>query len=715
MNKKWKYIPVVLLLLLFFVTNPRNCTEVFADQIVGTRINPNTNQWETVSSELVSSTSELTSDNMVLRQYLIGTNGWSAVQRSRFEFYADFTNADTFQYGNYINETVRCCANPDHIDKQYQTITIRNKTYTYDKITWYRESTSYGYGTDEDISQENWGVEKVVIDLYNPRTTCRNCGSQVTRMSSLPGWLYIKDMRGTARLKDITVGWGDTVTITPEYSQYADHVAWAIRYYGESAYTLLTDGQKSNGMIVSGANSKTLTITNYPNISLPITLGLYIYDRNNQLPLDSTYPNTKYSMTVRGYDLAGPTVNVTKIPDQANGAIILKIEASDSGGLFTYPYSFNGGSSYTQTPTRSFSQPGKVTIAVKDMSGNITTQDVVIDAIDFERLKPGKPSETGNDINNLGTGTSSGGGASGGSGTSGDGGLGPGSSTNGNTDANNDQFKTPSSTLDDIKNNGNKDSIQNATVPGVGQTGVKNPQSSSTTTPGSSSGKGASSKDVNEKGLSKITSIAKEKADSIFDRIKNNSEDYLAEESVEVSPDGKLSPAGTGEIRLGKLEKGNKDFDEFSESSSEYVEGDLEEDSTDSVKIEKTNDMTFIIAIIVLLISLILLILMFILFFGVLVFAEKDDELAKLSNEFKGKTLKAIRIVRLYDKNWAINFGELLSKNDMLEAHMGLLFAYIYEGEQIKILTRFKGEKSKVIATESIAKIILVGRKRVKL
>ena len=412
MNKKWRYM---LWVMLFVILGGSTIVgkSVYAEPITGTRINPDSNQWESVQSELAVTTHELTGENVVLKQYVIGTQGWSAVQRARYEFYVDFTNADVFQYGNYRNESVKCCSNPNHYEKQYQTVTIRNKTYTYDQPMWYRESESYGYGPNEDISGENWGVEKVVIDLYNPRTTCRSCGSQVSRVSSLPGWIYVRDYRGSAKLSDLTVGWGDSVTISPEYNQYADHVSWAIRYYGETSFAPLSDGQKSDGMVISGANTKNLTITNFPATTSPITLGLYIYDKNNQLPVGSSLPNTKYTMSVRGYDLTGPVVNVSKVPDEANGCIVVKIEATDPGGLYAYPYSFDGGVIYGQASSKGFTQPGKVVVAVKDRSGNVTVKEVVIDAIDIERLKPSKPSESGNDINIPGTGHSAGGGASG--------------------------------------------------------------------------------------------------------------------------------------------------------------------------------------------------------------------------------------------------------------------------------------------------------------
>lgn len=728
MKKNKIYKPLFAGIIFVYLILLGNVSLILADQITGTRVNPDTNQWESTNAELATYTYELSSDNAVLRQYLIGAQSWSSVERYRYEFYADFTNADTFQYIDFMSRSMRCCSNPDQINAQLQVVSIKNRMYTYSNIAWYSEGDPYCSGPVEDISHENWGSEKVTVDIYSPKTTCRNCEKQITRVTSLPGKIYIKDMRGSAKLTNVTANFGEAVTITPEYNQYADHVTWGIRYPGESSYTLLSDGQQANGMVVSGANEKTLTLSNYPPVSGNISLALHVYDRNNQLPIGTTYPSTKFTMNITGYDKTGPIVNLTKEPNPSKGTIVVKIEASDAGGLAAKPYSFDGGVTYGNAATKEYSAPGKITVAVKDASGNVTLKEIVIDAIDIQKLNPGKPDESDTNINKPETGTASGSGTSGGLNGSGSSNSGGGNVPTGNQnggatgnnggDSNLDQYKKPTDSFDDIKNTGNTDSVQNAVITGTGQEGVKNPnlqETSKGTLNDGGKGQGASSKDINEKINSKVTPISKEKADSLFDKIKNNSEEYLKEEEVDVTPDGKLSGAGTGEIRLGKLEKDSDKFDEFAESSNEYVDEEIDDVEPVYVKTDKTNHMAMLIGIIILIISLILILLMFILFFGVLIFAEKEDELSKLSSEFRVKTLKAIRFVTLHEKQWAVNFGELLSKNDTLEAHFGLLFTYLYEGEKLKILTKFKGEKPKVIATEKIAKIVLVGRKRVKL
>lgn len=85
------------------------------------------------------------------------------------------------------------------------------------------------------------------------------------------------------------------------------------------------------------------------------------------------------------YDVASPTIiSVSGIPTSwTKNDVTITVNAMDAGsGLNTAgAYSFNGGS-WTTENSKGFSENGTVNIRVRDNSGNITSQDVVINKID---------------------------------------------------------------------------------------------------------------------------------------------------------------------------------------------------------------------------------------------------------------------------------------------------------------------------------------------
>ena len=87
-------------------------------------------------------------------------------------------------------------------------------------------------------------------------------------------------------------------------------------------------------------------------------------------------------------DAANPTAEITQSPaGWTNGSVTLTIDASDSmSGLEERPYSFDGGATYTEDNTSTFSSNGQKTIMVKDKAGNILTSTYTISNID--KVKP---------------------------------------------------------------------------------------------------------------------------------------------------------------------------------------------------------------------------------------------------------------------------------------------------------------------------------------
>ena len=74
----------------------------------------------------------------------------------------------------------------------------------------------------------------------------------------------------------------------------------------------------------------------------------------------------------------------------------------------------------------------------------------------------------------------------------------------------------------------------------------------------------------------------------------------------------------------------------------------------------------------------------------------------------------AIRLITINKKAWSINVNDLLSMHPSLEAHLGVLFVYIFEGDYVKILSKVHGDEKREIAKEEIKRQVIIGKGRGK-
>ena len=618
-----------------------------------------------------------------------------------YDFTADLTKADEILI-RYGVTREKCCSNPSFSrETLFKVLLDGHQIYycdEYDYVDTIYDIIYNDYFVNAKPYRRDSANMKASVNCYMRK--CNNCQNEpyvqfrINKISAI-------DRRGKAENvpRSVHVEPLGTTTISYDFNEYTANVRWVVKYRGESSFTPLYDGLNRDGLIVSGAYSKSLNLLNVPKSFNGAQIGALVYDSDEQLPANTSYPDTPYYTTVDVYDVTPPLVEINKKIDTDSKSVIIEVIASDNIGLGDKPYSYDGGQIYISDNTRAVTAPGIITVAVRDSDGNVTRKEIAVDVIDIEKANPKNPS-TDEGIKDSGTdtgkGNSGGGGNTGGTGTTGgsigDTGLTGGNS--GNKGATGGET-AGTGTLDKVKDN-NKEFI--STDKNVTDT-IKTVEQTKTTNNKNTSGN--SSNNNNSKNTSlKAKELTDNDKEDVFERIRKNSEDYIISMRETKTEEQKAAEVEKATIDLKTIEEGD-DLDAYSNENS---------DEADAYNPEiKEKSMVSLVLIFVALIIL-LIVLSIILFFGVIVFVKKDTEYTMLSNEEGIKVPVALLFVSFKDSERSLCFRELLNRHDVLYARFGPLFAYIYENEKISIMTKFKGEKKREIAKEIIAKEIVVGK-----
>lgn len=591
----------------------------------------------------------------------------------------------------------KCCANASYPRGNYVRVFINGN------LAYYDETLDISYSAFGDGWVNNWvditsyrsSSANVVFEYNVQKLTCNSCGATCNTFIMYRG-LFFKDKRGTATFanQNYTKNAGESETICPNYSNEVSRVVWGIRYAGESGFTPLNEGVNARGLTVSGATARNITVSNLPCVNGGFDLGVFVYDADGGLPAGYDYPNTPFYTHFSIVDNEKPLIDVKKTIDTGTGTVLVTIIGSDSNGLSDLPYSFDGGATFVSDDTKAFTEAGTYTAVVKDAAGNTSTKEFYIDAVELKKANPSAGGSAPVDASDGETG-----GGKGTAATSGGGQAGGGSNTN-REQATNGEPGTGS--FSDLR--GEKEEY----VSGKPVTVVN-----VTNTEGALGG-GKNSSTTGSSGSSKSTTGNKKKADlspkeisdadssDIFEKIKKNSEAYvISMKETGGDTEKYAAPDEEANISLSKLENDDNALgyaDEGNPNSENYAP-----------KLKKKSPLFYVIIIVSVL--LLILLLIFFLFFGVIVFIEKETEFSEISDTEGIKIPVAITFVSYSDGNFSVCFRELLNKYGLVYARFGLLFSYMFEGERIKIMTRFKGEEKREIATEIIHPEIVVGNK----
>lgn len=100
---------------------------------------------------------------------------------------------------------------------------------------------------------------------------------------------------------------------------------------------------------------------------------------------DAAGNTTKVDVAVAYTDTKAPELSLVGVPTEwTNQPVTVSIEGKDSeSGLAKYPYSWDGGKSWTSRQANVIRQNGILDVAIRDTAGNVTHETVVIDKFDL--------------------------------------------------------------------------------------------------------------------------------------------------------------------------------------------------------------------------------------------------------------------------------------------------------------------------------------------
>lgn len=606
---------------------------------------------------------------------------------------ADFSKADKMYIPHAI-VVLNCCGNTRIPSTNFLRVSVDgNQIYYDDRMVAvdaiYRASIVDTVVDVRSIKNTNAVID---YDVKMINLQCQNCGQTPGTQFVIMG-IKLVDERAkvTSFETNKSVKVGDTVTLNYSFSENTSRVCWGIRYSGEGQFSPLNEGVNANGLVANGVTNRSITLSNIPGNGGGFDVGVFVYDENGDLPAGTSANITPFFTKISVEDNEGPTIDVKKTIDTIKKAVVVTITGTDNVALHSTPYSWDGGATFEAQNTKEYTTPGVIKVAVRDSFGNTAMKDVYIDAVEIEKANPNsgngsggatiqdKEPSTGKGTSSSGSGTS---GAGTGIGAGGEGTKSPSGSGSG-----------AGTTLDKVKE-GSKEFTSNNTNPS---------DSLKESTTAKKSGTGTSFKDNSSGKDASLKAKELSEADSkdVFDRIRNNSEEYIISMRETFNEEQKMSNADSASIDLEEI---NEDK-EGSEFNSEYTE------QVNGYKPDRFEKSWVVFVIIAILVLLLILFLMFVLFFGVLILVEKQTEYTRLSGTGGIKVPVGISFVVFENGVSTVCFREILNKHEVVYARFGAIFSYMYENDKVKIMTKFKGEKKREIATEIIHKEIVVGNK----
>ena len=610
----------------------------------------------------------------------------------------------------YCMMVERCCSNINVPKNAYLKITINGRTAYYDnnpKVV--SDFIQGGVVESQEVNVKAFRSPNatIVYELNMPDMKCSSCGKTVSSKIIYAG-MYFTDERAVAygASGQKSAAAGKDVSVRYSYTENMGRVAWGIRFKGETSFTLLNEGSNRGGIVATGVNTGEVTLKAVTMAADGVELGAFVYDKDGNLPAGTSFPNTPFYTRIVVYDSDAPTIDVKKTVSTETKSVIVTITGTDNVGLHSTPYSWDGGSTFEAQNTKSFTTPGSFIVALRDSSGNVVKKEVYIDAIEIEKANPKKEDQTPG-ITEKESGSGSGNAPSdntggGNSSDNGDGQTGVvqgGQGTNPGTQQTDINSGSPGSgNFDKVKDtNSNKEYSNNDTKI---IDSLKDTDSSKITNNSNSIGTAGNSAADTKSTLSPKKISEKESKDA-FEKIRKNSEKYIISMRETKPEEQKAAEPKKADISLETLE------DEAAVETYTNTENEIEQDYTPS---KKGKSPLFFVLVGIGFILLILL-LIFILFFGVIIFAEKQTEYTMLSGSEGIKVPVGISFVVFKDGKITVCFRELLNKHKIVYARFGVLFNYLYENDKVSIMTRFKGEKKREIATEIIHREIIVGSK----
>ncbi len=204
---------------------------------------------------------------------------------------------------------------------------------------------------------------------------CPSCGGCVTKIMTIRSIkTYSYAPRITKQPGSLSADTDTAAVFTTEGSRITGY-SWEQKVNG--VFVPLTDAVAADGMGYAGTGTRELKVEN-------------IRYRGNQtivrcvLTADNGGKLTSNEAVLTVTDHTAPTAVITKDPCVwTNRPVCVSAKAEDiDTGLAAAPYSWDGGITYTDHSSHVFSKNGTYAVAVKDASGNLFRETVIITELD---------------------------------------------------------------------------------------------------------------------------------------------------------------------------------------------------------------------------------------------------------------------------------------------------------------------------------------------
>lgn len=227
-----------------------------------------------------------------------------------------------------------------------------------------------------DLEKYHLGITSVVLNanagVVNVCPSCGGCGTQIMTIKSVKTYSYApKITKHPAGCSAET----DTAAVFAAEGSRIACFSWEQKAGG--VFVPLTDAAGEDGMYYAGTNTKELKVGNIRYRGNQSVYRCVLTGENGEKLITN-----EAVLTVT--DKTAPNAVITKNPAAwTNKAVCLSAEATDlDTGLAAAPYSWDGGITYTGQSSHAFAENGAYAVSIKDASGNLFQETVIITEID---------------------------------------------------------------------------------------------------------------------------------------------------------------------------------------------------------------------------------------------------------------------------------------------------------------------------------------------
>lgn len=271
---------------------------------------------------------------------------------------------------------------PEGYSKDKVTLTIEvdsvnelaSEAYSFDGGSTWQKSNTY-------VVTENGSVEIKVKDIKN--NVSASFTKEIDKIDKTVPKVSVKGSIGSG------VSTSSNVELTAVIDPISTESGYQYQWYRND--TLIQKATSNSYLATSSGNYKVRVTTGSGNSTVS---GIYKVNKISTGGGSTTTkpkPSNNYKLLING--VSGNAQNWTK------GPVTLKISATASNGLHGEAYSFDGGSTWQKSNSKSFNSNSNVSIVVRDKKGN-KTDTYIIYITKIDNIKPSVSINGGTSIGN---------------------------------------------------------------------------------------------------------------------------------------------------------------------------------------------------------------------------------------------------------------------------------------------------------------------------